>query len=184
MSNAKFFSAMSEFGLTQSALGEYAGQNSARVSRAIKNIAPFTPQEWAAIDEYINAMRSLQRRYDLPIAFSQVALVKPKVDELVRQGRDRVDPPAPPRLAYVFVEAAKYFQIFNNEQPVFTPNYQQAAAFLNITDADQVAQCLIYQGYRHREVQVIALTHQRRMSQVISNVAQVGLVPEPASVQV
>lgn len=178
MSNAKFFSAMSEFGVTQTTLGEIMGFTSARSSRAIKNIAPWTQTELATIDQYIEAMRSLQQCHELPIAFSQVAVVKPFVDKLVQQGKDKIDPLAPPRLAYVFVESSKYFQIFNQDQPVFTPNYEQAAAFLNIPDADQVAQRLIHQGYKHREVQVIGLTHQRRMSEVIAHVAQVGLVPK------
>jgi hypothetical protein len=121
----------------------------------------------------LQSMLRVQEKAGLPLNWDRSDILNPIVEQVFYEIWEQEDPLAPPQLGYVFVEGSKYFVSFNSEQPKVTANYQEAAGFLNISDAETIAQRLIATGFKHRDIQVIRMTHQRRMSEVISNVAQV-----------
>jgi len=126
--NTQYKSAMLEFDAAQGLIARYAGMEPSRASRALTEEIPFNPAETREVTETIAAMRSVQSEIPLPINWSLIGKVRPRVDARRKELREQIDPIVR-RCVLIRTSKTGFFQRLIGSNVVTTPSEMSAAAF-------------------------------------------------------
>jgi hypothetical protein len=170
----QYKSGMLEFDTTQSLLGRYVGLEPSRVGRGLTEELPFDLLESKSIEETIAAMRLVQSEMPLPINWSQIGKVKPRVDQCRKELREQADPIVR-KCVLIRITYTQFFLRVRNGEVVTTPSEMTAAAFEAPGMAEAVVRELKKLG---TEARIETFGAFRRASTMSRTLIDVGLEQE------
>lgn len=167
-----------EVGITVAQLAGYTGVH--RTSLAEKIQTGTLGNDLAEkLLETLNVMKQLRYQAKLPIAWDQIVVCRPIVEQALAEFREAKDP-VPNEFYIISIGATNYFYRIRNGEVVTVSSIAQATAFADLQQAGTAARELYFRFKTRADFQAIQ-NHviKRKLSEMISSFEQVGLSGNP-----
>jgi hypothetical protein len=127
----------------------------------------------------LEAMKKLRYKAGLPVAWGQIIVCKPVVEQALLEFREQKDP-CPDEFYIISTSSVGYFSCVRNGEVVSVPSIAKAAAFADIQQAGTAARELNFRFKTRADfIPIQNRSIKRKLSELTSTFEEVGLTGNP-----